>query len=97
MRFGIVSVIYIVVGVLVAAGIIGDEGNYFNDLDDIEAIVEMLLAVVLWPLVLLGVSLEIGGANGGADAGNGGGNGDSGGGSGSDSGGSSGASGSGGN
>ncbi|MDQ3103071.1 MAG: hypothetical protein M3Q53_04440 [Actinomycetota bacterium] len=79
MRFGVVSVIYLVVGVLVAAGTIGDERDYFNDLDDIEAIFEMLLAVVLWPLLLLGVSLEIDAGNGGADAGNGGGNGDSGG------------------
>ena len=71
MRFGLVSVLYIVIGVLVAAGIIGDEGNFFSNLDNIEAIVEMLLAVILWPLVLLGVSLDIGGggeAGGGGDA-----------------------------
>ena len=72
MRFGLVSVLYIVAGVLVAAGIIGDEGNYFSNLDNIEAIVEMLLAVILWPLVLLGVSLDIGGGEagdgGGGDA-----------------------------
>jgi len=70
-RFGLVSVLYIVIGVLVAAGIIGDEGNFFSNLDNIEAIVEMLLAVILWPLVLLGVSLDIGGggeAGGGGDA-----------------------------
>jgi len=71
-RFGLVSVLYIVIGVLVAAGIIGDEGNYFSNLDNIEAIVEMLLAVILWPLVLLGVSLDIGGGEagdgGGGDA-----------------------------
>lgn len=85
MRFSIIGVIYIVVGVLVAAGIIGDERNYFNDLGDIEAIVEMLLAVFLWPLVLLGVSLDIGdggsmsggdsdgGSDGGSSGGSGGG------------------------
>ncbi len=81
MRFGLVFVIYIVVGVLVAAGIIGDEGSYFKDLDNIEGIVEMLLAVFLWPLLLLGVSLEIGdgsvsGGDGGGSGGNPGGNGD---------------------
>ena len=69
MRFGLVSVAYIVVGVLVAAGIIGNEQNYFSSLDDIEEIVEMVLAVLLWPLVLLGVDLNIGGGDGGKGGG----------------------------
>lgn len=75
MRFGLFSVLYIVIGVLVAAGIIGDEANYFSNLDDLEAIIEMLLAVLLWPLVLLGVSLDIGGGGspgGGGDPSGGG-------------------------
>ena len=81
MRFGLVSVIYIVVGVLVAAGIIGNEGNYFSGLSNLEEIIEMLLAVFLWPLVLLDVSMNIGGGSsgsGGGDAGSGGGGGGSG-------------------
>lgn len=69
MRFGPVFVIYIVVGVLVAAGIIGDESNYFSNLDDIEEIIEMVLAVLLWPLVLLGVDLNIGGSDSGTGGG----------------------------
>ena len=80
-RFGLLPVIYIVIGLLVAGSVIGDERNYFNDLDSLEAIVEMLLAVLLWPLVLLGVGLDIGG---GGDSGAGG---DAGGGGGSDAGG----------
>jgi hypothetical protein len=60
MRISLLGVIYIVVGVLVAAGVIGDEGNFFNSLDTIEEIVSMLLAVFLWPLVLLGVDVNIG-------------------------------------
>lgn len=82
MRFGLLSVVYIVVGVLVAAGIIGNEGNYFSSLSNLEEIVEMLLAVILWPLVLLDVNINIGGAeSGGADSGGegGGGSGDGGG------------------
>jgi uncharacterized membrane protein YgcG len=75
MRFGLVSVIYIVVGVLVAAGIIGNEANYFSNLGNLEEIIEMLLAVFLWPLVLLDVNMNIGG-----DSGGGGGSGGSGGG-----------------
>ena len=69
MRFSLVFVIYIVVGVLVAAGIIGDEPNYFSNLDDIEEIIEMVLAVLLWPLVLLGVDLNIGGSDSGKGGG----------------------------
>ena len=69
MRFSLVFVIYIVVGVLVAAGIIGDESNYFSNLDDIEEIIEMVLAVLLWPLVLLGVDLNIGGSDSGKGGG----------------------------
>jgi hypothetical protein len=71
MRFGLVSVIYIVVGVLVAAGIIGNEGNYFSGLSNVEEVIEMLLAVFLWPLVLLDVSMNIGDGGGGAAEGGG--------------------------
>jgi len=70
-RFGLVPVLYILIGVLVAVGVVGDERNYFSNLDSLEQIVEMLLAILLWPLVLLGVGLDIGG--GGGDAGAGGG------------------------
>lgn len=82
-RFGLFPLIYIVIGLLVAGGVLGDEGNYFSDLDSLEAIVEMLLAVLLWPLVLLGVSLDIGsgGGDGGGDSGGDSGGKDSGGGS----------------
>ena len=70
--------LYLVVGVLVAAGIIGSEGSYFSGLSNLEEFVEMVLAVLLWPLVLLGVNVNIGDINiGGGDSGGG----DSGGGS----------------
>ncbi len=74
MRFGLFSIIYLVVGILVAAGIIGDEGNYFSNLDNLEEIAEMLLAILLWPLVLLEVSVNIGDVNiGGGETSDGGG------------------------
>ncbi len=74
MRFGLVGVIYIAVGVLVAAGIIGDHASYFSSLDSLEEIVEMLLAVILWPIVLLGVDIDLGGSgDGGGGKGGGGG------------------------
>lgn len=75
MRFSLIAVIYIVIGVLVAAGIIGDEASYFSGINTIEEVVEMLLAVFLWPLVLLGVDLNIGSSGGGGDGGGGGGKG----------------------
>lgn len=66
MRIGFFGLIYVVVGLLVAGGVIGNEASYFSDLNDIEEIIEMLLAVLLWPLVLLGVDINIGdGGSGG--------------------------------
>ena len=75
MRFGALFLVYIVVGLLVAGGVLGDERNYFSDIDNLEEIVEMLLAILLWPLVLLDVAINLGdggGDTGGADSGSGG-------------------------
>ena len=74
-RFGLFSLIYVVVGLLVAGGIVGNEDSYFSGLSNLEEIIEMVLAVLLWPLVLLDVNINIG------DIDIGGGDGDSGGGS----------------
>ncbi len=80
MRFSLIFVIYIVVGVLVAAGVIGDEANYFNNLDSLKDVVNMLIAVLLWPLVLLGVDVNISDVKDGVnDVTNGGGGGNGGG------------------
>ncbi len=72
MRFGLIFLLYLVVGVLVAAGILGSEGNYFSGLSSLEEIAEMVLAVLLWPLLLLDVIGDInigGGDSGGGDKG----------------------------
>jgi hypothetical protein len=55
-------VLYVVVGVLVAAGVIGDD-NYFRDLNSLKELADAVLAVLLWPLVLLGVNFNIGGGD----------------------------------
>jgi len=60
MRFGLFFLVYIVVGLLVAGGVIGNEDSYFSSLNNLEEIIEMVLAVLLWPLVLLGVDINIG-------------------------------------
>jgi hypothetical protein len=54
-RFGgVLFVIYIIIGVIVAAG-----RDYFEQLDALKPIASAVLAVLLWPLVLLGVDLHL--------------------------------------
>jgi hypothetical protein len=50
----ILSIVYVVVGVIVA-----DSHKYFVHLANLKVIVSAILAVVLWPLLLVGVSLHI--------------------------------------
>jgi hypothetical protein len=45
---------YFVAGALVAA-----DHKYFDKVDKVEQVVEAILAVLLWPLVLLGVDMRI--------------------------------------
>ncbi len=52
---GVLFAIYIVIGVVVAQA-----NNYLTGLDSIESIVSAVLAILLWPLVLLGIDLKIG-------------------------------------
>jgi hypothetical protein len=47
-------VVYIIIGVVVAAG-----HHYFEHLDALKPIASAVLAVLLWPLVLFGVSLHL--------------------------------------
>jgi hypothetical protein len=55
-------IVYVVIGVAVAAA-----QDYLGDVGSIGDIVNLLLAVLLWPLVLLGVdfNLDIGGGRNG--------------------------------
>jgi hypothetical protein len=74
---GLILLIYIVVGVIVAA-----MNDYFNSLGNLNNILEALVAVVAWPLVLVGVDINFAGDGGGNGGGGGGGNGGGGGGGG---------------
>jgi ABC-type Na+ efflux pump permease subunit len=67
-------VIYLVIGILVAAGVIGDD-NYFGDVNSLKELLDAVLAVLLWPLVLLGVNFSIGEHGGSSSGGSGGGSG----------------------
>lgn len=52
---GIFGAIYIVLGILVAVA-----NNYFDHLSTIGRLVSALLAVLLWPLLLLGIDIKVG-------------------------------------
>jgi len=53
-RPSFVGLVYIGVGVAVAA-----QKHYFKHLDTIRLIASAILAVVLWPLLFLGIDLHI--------------------------------------
>jgi hypothetical protein len=46
--------IYLMIGVVVAA-----THDYFRNVDTIREVVSAILAVVLWPLLFLGISLHV--------------------------------------
>ena len=48
------TMIYLLVGVVVAA-----THSYFQNVDTIKQVVSAILAVVLWPLIFLGISLHV--------------------------------------
>ncbi len=50
----ILGAVYLVIGVLVAAS-----NDYLDRLGTIRAVISALLAIVLWPLVLLGFDVDI--------------------------------------
>ena len=60
----LIGIVYLLIGVLVAAA-----RDYFDNVGDIGGIVSAALAIVLWPLVLLGVDFDIGGKDKGGDGG----------------------------
>jgi predicted transporter len=53
-RPSFLGLVYIVIGVAVAASY-----DYFERLNTARQIISALLAIVLWPLVLLGIDLHI--------------------------------------
>jgi hypothetical protein len=50
----LVSIVYLVIGLIVASG-----HGFFTNLNQVMPIVSAVLAVLLWPLVLLGVDLHL--------------------------------------
>lgn len=50
----LIGVVYIVIGVAIAAS-----NDYFERLNTLRRVLSALLAIALWPLVLLGIDLHI--------------------------------------
>ncbi len=50
----LLAIVYVVIGVVVAAN-----RDYLDSLDTLREIISAVLAVGLWPLVLLGVNVNI--------------------------------------
>jgi hypothetical protein len=53
-RSGFLSIVWLIVGIIVAA-----TNDYFERLDTVRLLLSAVLAVLLWPLVLLGIDLHI--------------------------------------
>ncbi len=53
-RPSLLTVVYLVIGVIVAAAY-----DYFDSLGTIGKIITAVLAVVLWPLVLIGFDIRV--------------------------------------
>ena len=53
-RPSFIGIIYIVIGVAIAAAY-----DYFERLNTLRQVLSALLAIALWPLVLLGIDLHI--------------------------------------
>jgi hypothetical protein len=50
----LLGLIYVAIGIFLAAS-----KNYFDNLDTIKRVLSAVLAIVLWPLLLLGIDLHI--------------------------------------
>jgi hypothetical protein len=53
-RIGLLPVIYLVIGIVVASS-----HHYFENVDTLRTVGSAILAVLLWPLLLLGIDLHI--------------------------------------
>ena len=54
MRVSPIALVYVVIGVIVAVS-----KDYLENLDRLKPIISAILAVLLWPLVLIGVDVHV--------------------------------------
>jgi uncharacterized membrane protein YesL len=50
----LIGLIYVAIGIFLAA-----DRNYLDNLENLKRVVSALLAILLWPLLLLGVDLRL--------------------------------------
>ena len=68
-RGGLIIALYLIVGIIVAIA-----RGYFENIGNVNSVLDLLVAILLWPLILFGVDINIGGGDGGGgNGGNGGG------------------------
>jgi hypothetical protein len=53
-RISVAGLVYLVVGIVVAA-----THDYFDNIDTVKRVISAALAIVLWPLILLGIDLHV--------------------------------------
>ena len=54
MRIGLFGLIYLVIGVIVAAS-----QDYFENLGRVRGILTAILGILLWPLLLIGIDVRV--------------------------------------
>jgi hypothetical protein len=54
MRSSLGSIVWLVVGILVASA-----HHYLANIDTLRTVISALLAILLWPLLLLGINLHV--------------------------------------
>jgi hypothetical protein len=54
MEGGIGTIIYVVIGAFVAAA-----NNYFSHVGTLEGVASAIIAILLWPLILIGIDIRI--------------------------------------
>jgi hypothetical protein len=55
-RPGLLGIVYLAIGVIMAA-----RYDYFETLETLRQVLSALLAIILWPLLLLGIDLHVSG------------------------------------
>jgi hypothetical protein len=53
-RIGLLTLVYVIVGVVIA-----NSHDYFDNVDTVRRFFSAVLAILLWPLILLGIDLHI--------------------------------------
>jgi hypothetical protein len=54
MRFGLGGLIYLIIGVIIASS-----HHYLSHASTLKPIISAILAILLWPLLLFGISLHV--------------------------------------